>query len=311
MNVILLVLWLIWYAPICWVIPPNSPETTFASLRTSSTEVFPWSTWPITVTIGGLFFKFSDFTSFIFSIISSAFFSRIGLWPNSLTKYSAVSASIVWFIVTVTPIPSKCLIMLLDCSAILFASSLIVITSGRLTSLFTCWKLSLLSVWLKFRFSFCLALFKDAKLLDFASTWSSLKALEIVNFNSLLLLAILLDLLSFCGASPFSLLVALCSANFLFSKSDEGCVDGREKLFGLEEMLLFDLKLLLLCLENWGFLANFEFFFSITTVFLDFDLASSILLKVFFELPDIDNFNFFFSITHLSIFINFVSCWHY
>tara|TARA_B100000405_G_C16386793_1_gene301448 strand:+ start:357 stop:539 length:183 start_codon:yes stop_codon:yes gene_type:complete len=60
----------------------------------------------------------------------------------------------------------------------------------------------------------------------------------------------LLDLLSFCAASPFNLLVALCSANFLFSKSEEGCIDGRKKLFGLEETLLLGLKLLLLCLEN-------------------------------------------------------------
>ena len=45
----------------------------------------------ITVTIGGLFFRFSVLEAFIFSIISSAFCSRIGLCPNSLTRYSAVS----------------------------------------------------------------------------------------------------------------------------------------------------------------------------------------------------------------------------
>ena len=28
-------------APMCWVIPPNSPETTFALLSTSSTDVLP------------------------------------------------------------------------------------------------------------------------------------------------------------------------------------------------------------------------------------------------------------------------------
>ena len=63
-------------------------------------------------------------------------------------------------------------------------------------------------------------------------------------------------------------------------------------------------------LENWDFPANFELFFSITTVFFDFDLAISILLRVFLELPDIDNFNFFFSIFHFSIFINFITRWH-
>ena len=65
-------------------------------------------------------------------------------------------------------------------------------------------------------------------------------------------------------------------------------------LFGLEEMFLVVLILLLVCLENCVFPGIFEFFFSITTVFLDFDLASSMLLKVFFEFPDIDSFNFFF-----------------
>ena len=77
-------------------------------------------------------------SSIILSIISSVFCSLKGICPNSLTRYSAVSSSIVWFIVTVRPIPSKCLIILLDCSAILFASSLIVITSGKFTSLFIC-----------------------------------------------------------------------------------------------------------------------------------------------------------------------------
>jgi translation initiation factor IF-2 len=44
------------YAPICWVIPPASPSTTSisASLILSNKDVFPWSTWPITVIIGGL-----------------------------------------------------------------------------------------------------------------------------------------------------------------------------------------------------------------------------------------------------------------
>ena len=294
----------------CWVIPPNSPETTLAFLKTSKTEVLPWSTCPITVTIGGRFCKFSDLTSFIFSIISSAFASLIGLWPNSLTKYSAVSASIVLFIVTVTPIPSKCLIILLDCSAILFANSLIVITSGRFTSLLTWAKLSLFSSWFKILFSFCFALFKEARLLDFISAWSSLKALEIVSFNSLLFPRVLFDLFSFGAASPFNLLVALCSANFLFSKSEVGGDKGLLRLFGFEEIFLFGAKLLLFVLENWDLPWNFELFFSITTVFFDFDLACSILLKVFWELPFIDNFSFFFSIFHLSVFINFISCWH-
>ena len=193
----------------CCVIPPNSPETTFALLKTSNTEVFPWSTWPITVTIGGLFFKFSDLDSFIFWIISSAFVSLIGLWPNSFTKYSAVSAANVWLIVTVTPIPNKCLITLLDCSAILLDSSLTVIASGIFTSLFTGFKLSWISSLVSSLFSFNFALLSEAILLDLASI-SSLNALDTVNFNSLFLVSGL-------PVSPFNLLVALCSANLRFS----------------------------------------------------------------------------------------------
>ena len=213
----------------CCVIPPNSPDTTFAFLKTSNTEVFPWSTCPITVTIGALLFKFSALTSLIFSIFSSAFSSLIGLWPNSLTKYSAVSESIVWLIVTVTPIPKRCLIILLDCSAILLASSLIVITSGILTSLFIGLKLSLSSSLFKSLFSFCLALFNEAKLLPFPLKSSSLNARETVSLSSLLFVVPFPLLLSLLGTSPFNLLVALCSASFLRSKSELGDGAGLEK----------------------------------------------------------------------------------
>ena len=202
----------------CWVIPPNSPDTTFALLKTSRTEVLPWSTWPITVIIGGLFFKFSVLEALIFWIISSAFSSRIGLWPNSLTKYSAVSAARFWFIVTVTPIPNICLIILLDCSAILFASSLTVITSGIFISLLTGFKFSWASSLVRLLFSFCLALLTEAKLRSLASIWS-LKALETVNFNSLFLVLDFIDFLFLFSFSSLSLLVALCSANLRLSKS--------------------------------------------------------------------------------------------
>ena len=109
--------------------------------------------------------------------------------------------------------------MLLDCSAILLASSLIVITSGIFTSLLTGLRLSLLSSLFKILFSFCLALFNDAKLLDLVSISPSLRALDIVNFSSLLFPPILFDLFSFGEGSPFNRLVALCSASFLFSES--------------------------------------------------------------------------------------------
>ena len=64
--------------------------------------------------------------------------------------------------------------------------------------------------------SFCLALFTDAKLLSLVSI-SSLKALETVSFFCLLFVPNL-DFLS-PSLSPFSFLVALCSASFRLSKS--------------------------------------------------------------------------------------------
>ena len=40
-------------APMCWVIPPRSPAATVVLRIASSRLVLPWSTWPMTVTIGG------------------------------------------------------------------------------------------------------------------------------------------------------------------------------------------------------------------------------------------------------------------
>ncbi len=41
------------YAPMCCVMPPASPAATLAWRIASSSDVLPWSTWPITVTTGG------------------------------------------------------------------------------------------------------------------------------------------------------------------------------------------------------------------------------------------------------------------
>ena len=294
----------------CWVIPPNSPETTFALLKTSKTEVLPWSTWPITVIIGGLFFKFSTLVALIFWIISSAFSSLIGLCPNSFTKYSAVSAANVWLMVTVTPIPNKNLITLLDCSAILLASSLTVIASGIFTSRLTGFKLSWASSLFKILFSFCLALLTEAKLLSLASI-SSLKALETVNFNSLFFgpdFSVFLSLLS----SPLSLFVALCSANFLRSKSFVIAGDlGVNADFTGAPLLNVEVVFVLKELgpDDPPLLWKLFVFFSITTEFFPWVLAISIFWIVFLAMPDIVSF-VFFSIAHHSIFVDNVSCWH-
>ena len=36
----------------CWVMPPASPAATLALRMASSSEVLPWSTWPMMVTTG-------------------------------------------------------------------------------------------------------------------------------------------------------------------------------------------------------------------------------------------------------------------
>src|SRR6056300_1153477 len=171
--------------------------------------------------------------------------------------------------VTVTPIPNKNLITLLDCSAILLASSLTVIASGIFTSRLTGFKFSLASSLVKFLFSFCLALLTEAKLLSLASI-SSLKARETVNFNSLFLVPAFKVFLSLLSLSPLSLFVALCSANFLRSKSfviggDLGANEGFTGAPLLNVGVVFGLKLP--GLDDPPLLGNLLGCFSITTEF--------------------------------------------
>ena len=78
----------------------------------------------MTVTIGGLGSFPSSCTSVtILLILSSVTSPRTGLCPNSPTINSAVSASILWFTVTLTFLPNKYLMTELAFSAILLANS--------------------------------------------------------------------------------------------------------------------------------------------------------------------------------------------
>ena len=126
---------------------------------------------------------------------------------------------------------------MLDCSAILLASSLTVIASGIFMSLFTGFKFSLFSSLFALLSSFCLALFTDAKLLSLVSI-SSLKALETVRLTCLLFEPNF-DFLSL-SESLFIFFVALCSASFLLSKSDvDDDVLGVKFGFKLDPVLNF------------------------------------------------------------------------
>ena len=106
----------------------------------------------------------------------------------------------------------------------------------------------------------------EARLLSLASI-SSLKALETVNFNSLFFTP---DFIFFPSLSPLSLLVALCSANFLLSKSfiAEGTFvpnDGFKEFPLFEDMIGFDFELE--CLKKLFFFGGLFFDFSINTEF--------------------------------------------
>ena len=50
-------------APMCWVIPPRSPAATVVDRIASSRLVLPWSTWPMTVTIGARETRFASSAS--------------------------------------------------------------------------------------------------------------------------------------------------------------------------------------------------------------------------------------------------------
>src|SRR5210317_2055430 len=141
--------------------------------------------------------------------------------------------------VTVTPIPKRYLITLLDCSAILLASSLTVIASGIFTSLFIGLGFSLLSSLFKF---FCSFFFVPS-------------------------LSFLLSL------SPFNLFVALCSASFLLSKSFViGGVfkpnDGLKGAPRVKEEVGFVVVVVPAGLNDPVLLTKLFFSFSITTDFL-------------------------------------------
>ena len=280
----------------CWVIPPCSPETTFESLRESSKDVFPWSTCPIIVTTGGLFFTSPSNFSFDLIVSIDGASSKIGLWPNSLTIYSAVSLSILWFIVATTFMLNKNLIISLDFSAILLESSWIVICSGIFTSLITFLN-SFFSSPSGFFFSFSLARLTDAKLLCLISISSTLSARETVNLKSRLStgpfsfnLLLPAGLLSFLMKS----FVACCSMNFL------------AKFFFFKSELVFTpgfcvaLLNVLFCLKG--------FFFSTENDFFPDDVIELVSI-FFFKLEEIVSVFFLsFSITLL---VRYLSRCHY
>ena len=79
-----------WYAPMCWVMPPASPATTFALRIASRSRVLPWSTWPMTVTTGGRISRSS-------SVSSSSSWSRSMAKPSRSSRSSS-SGETTWIL---------------------------------------------------------------------------------------------------------------------------------------------------------------------------------------------------------------------
>ena len=122
----------------CWVMPPASPLTTLVLRMASSSEVLPWSTWPMMVTTGGRGSRCSSASVWPMKPSStSASDTRLGVWPNSVTISSAVSASITSLILCISPCAISSLMTSTDRSVMRLASSWMVITSGMITSRIT------------------------------------------------------------------------------------------------------------------------------------------------------------------------------
>ncbi|CAK7064684.1 MAG: hypothetical protein MEEGG_02920 [Eggerthella lenta] len=77
------------YAPMCWVMPPASPSVTLVLRIASSSEVLPWSTWPMTTTTGS-----RGWSSSALSSCSSNRRSSMVTWTSFSTLQPISSATI-------------------------------------------------------------------------------------------------------------------------------------------------------------------------------------------------------------------------
>src|ERR1700759_4831930 len=109
----------------CWVMPPASPDTTSVLRRASSSEVLPWSTWPMTVTTGGRDCMCdASSASPLRPSSTSDSATRLTVWPYSAATSSAVSASITSFAVAMWPFFIRTLMMSTERRAMRLASKL-------------------------------------------------------------------------------------------------------------------------------------------------------------------------------------------
>ena len=95
-----------WYAPMCCVMPPNSCSVTRVFRMVSRSDVFPWSTCPMTVTTGGR--SWSWLGSIASSTRSRSSADRMSASkPNRTATAFTLSASSGWLIVAITPMPTS------------------------------------------------------------------------------------------------------------------------------------------------------------------------------------------------------------
>ena len=96
----------------CWVMPPASPDWTLARRILSRRLVFPWSTWPITVTTGGFSTRSSGSSSGATSTGSGSSTVPISTCtPSSSATSSISSVERVWVSVFISPRPIRTLMI--------------------------------------------------------------------------------------------------------------------------------------------------------------------------------------------------------
>ena len=142
----------------CCVIPPASPAITFALRILSNKEVLPWSTCPITVTIGGRATQSSSLSSSSSALMASTTSAlTYSVWkPNSSATILIVSASRRWLMETMIPILIQVPITCVTGTSIMLARSLAVTNSvsfNTLLSISSCSISSCSRFWMASRLS--------------------------------------------------------------------------------------------------------------------------------------------------------------
>ena len=137
------------YAPMCWVMPPASPSVTLVLRIASSSEVLPWSTWPITTTTGSRGSRSSSRSSRSSNSCSSmvTWTSFSTLQPISSATIAAVSKSMISETDAMTPSLIRPLMtsaavrfMRLASSPTEISSGIMTLTGIFLSAAICCWR---------------------------------------------------------------------------------------------------------------------------------------------------------------------------